>query len=43
MFGAPLYITVVAILEGMSTKENLTHKEVKALVFHFISAINKAR
>lgn len=43
MFGSPLYITIVAILEGMSTKENLTHKEVKSLVFHCISTINKAR
>ena len=34
---------IVAILEGMSTKENLTHKEVKSLVFHCISTINKAR
>lgn len=43
MFGASLYITIVAILDGMSTNKNLTHKEVKSLVFHCISTVNKAR
>lgn len=40
LFRADVFISMVGILEGMSNRD-LSHKEVKSLVFHLISLAKK--
>lgn len=41
IFDITIFISIVGILSGMRNKKNLTHKEVKSLVFHCISIVKK--
>lgn len=41
IFDITLFMSIVGILDGMMNKQNLTHKEVKSLVFHCISIVKK--
>lgn len=41
IFDITIFMSIVGILNGMRSKDNLTHREVKSLVFHCISIIKK--
>lgn len=41
IFDICTFISIVSILDGLRKEENLTHKEVKSVVFHCISLVKK--
>lgn len=41
VFDICTFISIVGILSGLRDKEQLTHKEVKSIVFHCISLVKK--
>lgn len=43
MFGIVNFLSLVGILKDMQVSDNLTHADVKQLVFHCISLVKRAR
>lgn len=41
IFDICTFISIVAILDGLRKEDNLSHKEVKSIVFHCISLVKK--